>query len=84
MPFHNIVVDVSRKNEFVRKAKNSLKKRWYIHICRNKEIVVIFRNKSFQFSKGDENLEQARKYGISQGIPEEQLGFEELIKKPFD
>jgi len=82
--FHKIEVDDAKKAEFVDKAKRSIKNSWYIHICRGETMVVIFKGKSFEFSSGQKDkLEQARSYGLSIGILEEQLPTERLIEDPY-
>ena len=82
--FHKIEVDDAAKNEFVDKAKRSIKNSWYIHICRNETMVVIFKDKSFEFTKKqNDRLEQARSYGLSIGILKEQLPTERLIRHPY-
>jgi len=82
--FHKIEVDDAAKNEFVDKAKRSIKNSWYIHICRNETMVVIFKDKSFEFTKKqNDRLEQARSYGLSIGILKEQLPTERLITDPY-
>ncbi len=73
-----------KKDEFVSKAKEMIKDRWYIHIFRDGTMVVIFKGRSFEFTKDQkERIEEAKRYGVSIGILEEQLEFETLMKYPF-
>jgi len=47
-------------------------------------MIVIFKDKIFEFSNKDINkLKDARDYGLSIGIFEEQMPFELLIKSPY-
>lgn len=72
------------KNTFINKVKSSIKSGFYIHIVRENNMIVIYRNKVFEFSSQDlGNLEEARNYGLSIGILREQMPFEELIKNPY-
>jgi hypothetical protein len=78
--FHKVEVDDAKKSEFVDKAKRSIKNSWYIHICRGETMAVIFKDKSFEFTKAQKDkLEQTRSYGLSIGIIREQLPTEKLI-----
>ncbi|MDO8622619.1 MAG: hypothetical protein Q7R52_00060 [archaeon] len=80
---YNIEVEDNEKDEFVQKAIRSVKSKFYIHLVKNKLIYVIFRNHMFKFSRGYPELETAREYGKSIGIPKKQMPFEELIENPF-
>ena len=73
-----------RKDEFVNKALLVIKDRFYLHLCRDERMVVVYKNKEFDFSSNELNkLNQARDYGLSVGILREQMLFEELIKNPY-
>ena len=82
--FHLIEVGDQEEGAFVRAAEKSIKNGWYIHICKDGIMVVIYRGRAFEFMENQkEGLEEARAYGLSLGIPEGQLTFENLIKNPF-
>ncbi len=82
--FHEIELSDKKRSEFINKAKNSIKQGWYIHICKNEKMVVIFRNKVFEFSDQEMNkLNEARNYGLSIGVIREQMPFEKLITDPY-
>lgn len=82
---HFHCVEVEQKSEFVEKAKKSIKQGWYMHICKDDTMIVIFRNKTFEFSEHEkEKIADAKSYGISIGILPEQLEIENLIRHPFD
>lgn len=85
MHFHSVEVSDDKKDEFVEKAKTAVKQGWYIHVVKNITMVVIFRNRAFEFTENEKDkLEEARGYGLSVGILREQMDFENLIEKPFD
>jgi hypothetical protein len=85
MTFHKIEVSESERARFIKEAKDSLKPGFYIHLCQDGRMYVIFKNKVFKFRKGQQSLlEKAREYGKSTGIISEQMPFEHLIDYPFD
>lgn len=78
-------VEVEQREEFIEKAKRAIKQGWYMHICKDDKMIVIFRNKVFEFSEHErEKITEARNYGISIGILPEQMEIENLIRHPFD
>ena len=78
--FHNIEVSDDKEKEFVKKAKSCIKQGWYLHICKDKKMVIVFKGKSFDVAKGQKDkFAKAKKYGVSIGILEEQLEIEGLI-----
>ena len=81
--FHRIELKDGKKDLFVKQAEMSLTKGWYIHICRNKTMIVIFKGRAFEFEKNDKKLDEARRYGLSLGIIKEQMPFERLISDPY-
>ncbi|MBU1136135.1 MAG: hypothetical protein KJ559_01350 [Nanoarchaeota archaeon] len=78
-----IEVDDKNKEEFVQKACKSIKPKFYIHLVKDKVMYVMFINHMFKFSRGYPELETAREFGKSIGIPEEQMPFEKLLENPF-
>jgi hypothetical protein len=75
----------NNKEEFLRLAVSSIKDKFYLHICSDGEMIVIYKNKIFEFSsKTIKKLNQARDYGLSVGILKEQMPFENLINNPWD
>ena len=84
MTFYNVEVDDSQKAGYVKKAARNIKDKFYTHLCKDGIITVIFRNKTFEFSKDHPLIESARKYGLSMGILPEQMCFERIIDNPFD
>ncbi len=75
-------IEVDDKDKFVEKAIKAIKGQYYIHICQDGIMIVIYKNKAFEFSSSTE-LNKARDYGLSIGIIKEQLSFEELINDPY-
>ncbi|MDI6721050.1 MAG: hypothetical protein QMD85_01575 [Candidatus Aenigmarchaeota archaeon] len=56
--------------------EKNIKDRWYAHFWRGDEMIVIFENKKFIFSKNDDAARNdAVNYGIGIGIPREELTF---------
>ncbi len=85
LTFHSVELDDSNLDEFIKTAKKSIGNSFYIHVCKDKEMTVVFKNKVFRFSSDNsKELNEAREYGISVGILKEQMPFEKLIEKPFD
>lgn len=58
-------------------SKNLKSTKWYAHFWNeNREVIAIFRDKMFKFNFDDEKSRQpAMEYGLSVGIPKEQLDF---------
>lgn len=81
---HYFELDDRRKDGFIATAKRSLKRGWYIHICKAGVMVVIFRGRSFEFKKAQkEIISLAREHGKHMGILEGQMDFEEMIDDPW-
>ncbi|MEK7505529.1 MAG: hypothetical protein AAB597_01355 [Patescibacteria group bacterium] len=56
--------------------KDVIKSGWYSHFWKENQVVVVFRGRVFEFKLDDKNTwAPAIEYGISQGIPREQLDF---------
>lgn len=55
--------------------QKSLKEKFYAHLYRDDELMVIFPNKIFFIKPDRKTWEEAVDYGKSIGIPEEQLDF---------
>lgn len=73
-----------KRMNFYKKAVFLIKERFYLHICKEKRMIVVFKNKMFEFSSDDvKKLIEARNYGLRQGIRMEQMPFEELIRNPY-
>ena len=78
--FHNIQVTEKQQPEVVQGIVEGLKPGWYCHLVQNGKMLVMFRGKRFQVTRGNaKSAEQARQYGIEQGILTEQMAFEHLI-----
>jgi hypothetical protein len=84
--YHFIYFEMKDKDptNFVNEAKNSIKDRWYMHICKDNKMIVIFSGKVFRFKESETaKLEEARNYGLSVRIIKEQMPFEEIIRNPY-
>lgn len=84
MHFQHFEISDEKKDWFVNEAKRCLKHGWYIHVCKGGTMVVVFKEKSFEFGSSQKDvMEEARSYGLSVGVIREQMPFEELLKNPF-
>ncbi|MDP3015173.1 MAG: hypothetical protein Q8N28_02045 [bacterium] len=64
------------KDDIDKLSKNINDKKWYMHFWKGKDVILCFQDKKFEFNRGDENAKkQVIDYGISIGIPREQLNF---------
>jgi len=74
-----ILDDIYVKEEQISKLSKSLADGpWYIHLWQTgkDEIKIIFKNRIFEIKYSDKSTwEEAIKYGLSIGIPKEQLDF---------
>ena len=62
--------------EIIEEFKDVLHQGWYCHFWNNDELIIVFRNKLFSCQRvTPSSTEPAIVYGISQGIPKEQLDF---------
>ncbi len=62
--------DIENLSKFIESNK------WYMHFWNENNITVIFKDKKFQFNVNDKiGRESAIQYGLSIGIPKEQLDF---------
>ena len=72
--WHLYTVRVSKED--IEKLSKNIKTGWYMHFWKGRNIVVIFRNKKFEFNFDDKSTwKPAVEYGLSLGIPKEQLDF---------
>ena len=55
--FHNIQLDDKEKDEFVRRAVSAIKQGWYIHICKDNIMTIIFKGKYFSFTFNKAEIE---------------------------
>lgn len=72
--WHMYTVMVSRVD--IDRLAKSIKQGWYMHFWKGREVIVIFRDKQFEFNFDDKATWQpVLEYGRSLAIPEEQLDF---------
>lgn len=85
MHFRQFEISDDKKDIFVNTAKKSIKQGWYIHICRDGTMIIIFKDRVFEFTESEKDkIKSAKDYGISMDILPEQLEIENLIRNPFD
>lgn len=85
MHFHQFEIADDKKDQFVTAAKKSIKEGWYIHICRDGKMMIIFKDMAFEFTEDEkEEIQKAKEYGMSVGVLKDQLEIENLIRNPFD
>jgi len=72
--WHLYTVEVSEED--IEKLSKTIKQKWYMHFWKDKEVIVIFKNKKFKLNYEDKSTwGPAVNYGLSLGIPKEQLDF---------
>jgi len=72
--WHLYTVQVS-KEDIVRLSKN-IKQKWYMHFWKGRNVIAIFKDKKFEFNFDDKSTwKPVVEYGLSLGIPKEQLDF---------
>ena len=72
--WHLYTIRVS-EDEIDKLSKN-IKQKWYMHFWKGRKMIVIFKNKKFEFNFDDKSTwKPAVDYGLSLGIPKEQLDF---------
>ncbi len=81
---HTVEVEEARADEVAKRLMESLRDddEWYADFCNEERHYIIFRDRIFKVRTGnEENYREAVEYGLSKGIPEEQLDFWENWKK---
>lgn len=72
--WHIYTIKVS-KEDINTLAKN-IKKGWYMHFWKDRKVIAIFKDKKFEFNFDDKSTwKPVIEYGLSIGIPQEQLDF---------
>jgi hypothetical protein len=72
--WHLYKVRVSKDD--IKKLSLHIKKGWYMHFWEGENVVAVFKDKTFDFIYGNKNAwKDAIEYGLSLGIPREQLDF---------
>lgn len=72
--WHIYTVEASK--EQIESLSKELKEGWYAHFWIGRDLIVIFKDKIFEFNYDDkESWKDAVEYGLSVGIPKEQLDF---------
>jgi hypothetical protein len=72
--WHLYTVIVTRDD--IAKLSENIKPKWYMHFWKDREVIAIFHDKKFEFNYDDKSSwAPAVEYGLSIGIPKEQLDF---------
>lgn len=72
--WHLYTVLVSRED--IEKLYQNIKPKWYMHFWQGRDIIAIFQGQKFEFNYDDKtSWEPAINFGLSIGIPKEQLDF---------
>lgn len=72
--WHLYKVKVSEED--IEAIQKGLKPKWYAHFWTGRKVIAVFKEKKLEFAQEDrKGMEEAVNYGLSQGIPEEQLDF---------
>jgi hypothetical protein len=72
--WHMYTVRISKRE--IDGLKKTIRPKWYMHFWKGKKIIAIFKDKKFEFNVDDERRRRTViGYGMSLGIPEEQLDF---------
>jgi hypothetical protein len=72
--WHIYTVDVT-DDEISQISKNLKKGKWYAHFWSGDDLIVAFRDKIFKSGSDEASQQPAIKYGLSIGIPQDQLVF---------
>lgn len=73
--WHLYKVDIS-KDQIQSLLEHIKPGKWYMHFWKNREVIVVFKDKIFEFNYDDKSMwSEAIKHGRSLGIPDEQLDF---------
>ena len=72
--WHIYKVKVSRDE--IQKLAQNIKQGWYMHFWKGRNVIAVFKGKQFEFNLDDKKTwSPAIDYGLSIGIPKEQLDF---------
>ncbi|MGD0729495.1 MAG: hypothetical protein ABR981_05455 [Candidatus Micrarchaeaceae archaeon] len=73
--WHLYNVNISKK-DIEKISKNLKSNKWYAHFWKGKEVIAVFKNKTFIFNYDKkETWKPVIEYGLSIGIPRKQLDF---------
>ena len=72
--WHLYTIQVSR--EEIEQVSKLIKSGWYAHFWKNRNVIVVFKDRIFELNYDDKtSWKPAVEYGLSLGIPKEQLIF---------
>ena len=85
--FHTVEVPENQADTVAKELSKSLDSQhaWYADFKNDRIAYIIFRNRVFKIDRtSKEQHDEAKKYGISLGIPEYQVNFRPILKKGKD
>jgi len=72
--WHLYTILVSEKD--IEELSKCIKDSWYMHFWKDRQVIAIFQGKKFQFDYDNkETWQPVIEYGLSVGVPKEQLDF---------
>jgi len=72
--WHLYTVQVSKAD--IDKLSKNIKDKWYMHFWKDRTVIAIFKDKQFEFNFDNKSeWKSVVDYGLSLGIPKEQLDF---------
>jgi len=74
---YGVIVDENKIDETIKAVQKNLRsnKPYYAHFYRNEKLIVVFKEKVFLISIDKTTWTEVIEYGLSLGIPKEQLDF---------
>lgn len=70
------IYNVKCSEKDIEKLKDGLKDKWYAHFWQGRDIIAVFKGRIFKFNfNKKETWHDVINYGLSLGIPREQLDF---------
>ncbi len=73
--WHLFTVEVTAE-EIQNLSRNIESNKWYMHFWKDRNVIAVFKDKTFEFNYDDkESWKPVIEYGLSIGIPQEQLDF---------
>ncbi|MBU1018867.1 MAG: hypothetical protein ABII07_04660 [Patescibacteria group bacterium] len=73
---HTVEIDSGNAEKIAELLSKSLEKAWYADYKNDEMVYIIFRDKIFKISRNNPSeFQEAKKYGVSLGIPEYQVNF---------
>jgi len=82
--FHSVEVRDEDVATVVQIACKTLRPTWYFHLVKGTRMKILFRGEAFDITKDDAaELEAAKRYGLENGVHEDQIQFEDFFDNPY-